>query len=108
MRVIFKANGIIILAMKSVINLYAIALGNVTRYSTVSKVFQQSRSLQSGDFNIFKGWFFLERHWLVGLLHSQLHLLGDELRTFDEVCFACQFSGKIEDVATGTAPKIVP
>ena len=108
MRVIFKADGVIPLAVQVIINLHAVALGYVARYATISKVFKQSRSLQAGDFNIFKGWFFLECHWLIGLLHSQLHLLGDELRPFDEVCFSCQLTGKVENVATSTAPKIEP
>ena len=106
--IVLKTDGIVPLAMKRVVNLHTVALGDVTRYATVSEVVQQSRSFQSGNLNIRKGWFFDEWHGLVRLLNRQLHLLGDEFRPFDEVCFSCQLPGKVEDVATCTASEIEP
>ena len=41
--IVLKADGIIPFAMKRVVNLYAVSLGDVTGYATVSEVVQQYR-----------------------------------------------------------------
>ena len=43
-----------------------------------------------------------EWHGLVKLLNRQLHLFGENLRTYDEACFACHFYDKIENATTPT------
>ena len=106
--IVLKSDGIIPLAMKRVVNLHTIALSDVTGYATVSEVVQQYRRLQTRYFDILKCRLLNEWYGFIRLFNRQLHLLSDELRPFDEVCFSCQLPGKVEDVATCTASEIEP